>query len=227
MLVLFARLRGIPWSAVDSEVESLIEMTDLQNHAYKCTETYSGGNRRKLSLALAIVGNPSVIFLDEPTTGVDPTARRKIWSTLVYIQQTFESAIILTSHSMEECEALCARIGIMVNGKFKCLGPTQHLRKKFGQGFTVIIKLKKELSEDPQYVDRVQLAIHQSFPSSVLKDFHQSLLHYHITDTTILWSHLFKAMESAKQQLNLEDYLVSDTTLEQIFLAFAKTQRQT
>ena len=126
-------------------------MVDLQNHAYNSTGNYSGGNRRKLSLALAIIGNPSVIFLDEPTAGVDPTARRKIWSTLVYIQERYQSSIVLTSHSMEECEALCSRIAIMVNGKFKCLGPTQHLRKKFGQGFTILIKLKREFSEDTSY----------------------------------------------------------------------------
>ena len=225
MLYLFARLRGVPSNLIESEVQSLIEMVDLENHAHKCTETYSGGNRRKLSLALAIVGTPPVIFLDEPTAGVDPTARRKIWSTLVYIQERYQSAIVLTSHSMEECEALCSRIAIMVNGKFKCLGPTQHLRKKFGQGFTIVIKLKRELNDDSGYVQSVRQYIQKAFPSAVLKDSHQCLLHFHITDTSVLWSYMFSKMEIAKEELQLEDYLVSDTTLEQIFLAFAKTQR--
>ena len=200
-------------------------MVDLKKHAYNCTENYSGGNRRKLSLALAIVGSPPVIFLDEPTSGVDPTARRKIWSTLVYIQDRYQSAIVLTSHSMEECEALCSRLAIMVNGKFKCLGPTQHLRKKFGQGFTIVIKLVRELSEDSDHIQRVKDRIQQSIPSAVLKDSHQGLLHFHITDPSVQWSYMFAVMERAKKELNLEDYLVSDTTLEQIFLAFAKTQR--
>ncbi|CAG2161807.1 unnamed protein product [Oppiella nova] len=225
MLYLFARLRGVPSNKIDGEVQALIKMVDLQNHAHKCTETYSGGNRRKLSLALAIVGTPPVIFLDEPTAGVDPTARRKIWSTLVYIQEKYQSAIVLTSHSMEECEALCSRIAIMANGKFKCLGPTQHLRRKFGQGFTIVIKLSRELNDDSNYVVEVQQYIQKAFPSAVLKDSHQCLLHYHITDTSVQWSQLFAVMETAKGRLQLEDYLVSDTTLEQIFLAFAKTQR--
>ncbi len=225
MLYLFARLRGVPPNMIQNEVQTLIQMVDLQNHANKRTETYSGGNRRKLSLALAIIGTPPVIFLDEPTAGVDPAARRKIWSTLVYIQEKYHSAIVLTSHSMEECEALCSRIAIMVNGKFKCLGPIQHLRTKFGQGFTIVIKLRRELNDDDNYVIQVQQYIQRAIPSAVLKDLHQCLLHYHITDTSVQWSHLFRVMESAKGQLQLEDYLVSDTTLEQIFLAFAKSQR--
>jgi len=144
-LYLFARLRGMPESTICSYVNDLVKMVDLGKHVDKCTETYSGGNRRKLSLAMALCAAPPVIFLDEPTSGVDPSARRKIWSTLAYMQENHKSAIILTSHSMEECEALCSRIAIMVNGEFKCLGSVQHLRSKFGQGFTVMAKLKREL----------------------------------------------------------------------------------
>ena len=69
----------------------------------------SGGNKRKLSIGLAILGGPRVIFLDEPTAGVDPEARRKIWNALIKVQRELGSAIVLTSHSMEECEALCDR----------------------------------------------------------------------------------------------------------------------
>jgi ATP-binding cassette subfamily A (ABC1) protein 3 len=144
-IYLFARLRGMPEELIPSYTNDLVKMVDLGKHVDKCTEAYSGGNRRKLSLAIALCATPPVIFLDEPTSGVDPSARRKIWSTLVNIQEKYQSAIILTSHSMEECEALCSRIAIMVNGEFKCLGSVQHLRSKFGQGFTVMAKLKREL----------------------------------------------------------------------------------
>jgi ATP-binding cassette subfamily A (ABC1) protein 3 len=226
LLYLFARLRGLPSSVIPLKVKSLIQMTDLQNDAKKCTETYSGGNRRKLSLALAIIGNPSIIFLDEPTSGVDPSARRKIWSTLDYIKKTYRSAIILTSHSMEESEALCGRIAIMVGGQFRCLGPTQHLRSKFCQGFTVIVKLRRELNDDSGYVSRVQQYMNKEFPSAVLRDSHQCLFHYHITDPSVKWSHIFRVMESAKKEYNFEDYSVSDTSLEQIFITFARTQNQ-
>ena len=82
----------------------------------------SGGNKRKLSLGVALIASPSVIFLDEPTTGVDPSSRRKIWSVLQHHQKENSCSIILCSHSMEECEVLCSRIGIMLKGQFKCIG---------------------------------------------------------------------------------------------------------
>jgi ABC-type multidrug transport system ATPase subunit len=99
-------------------------------HADKPCGTYSGGNKRKLSLAVALVGRPSVVFLDEPSTGMDPVARRQMWEVIEAVKRT--SSVVLTTHSMEECEALCNRIGIMVGGKFRCLGSAQHLKNKVG-----------------------------------------------------------------------------------------------
>ena len=87
----------------------------------------SKGNKRKLNVALALIGRPKVMLLDEPTTGVDPAARRKIWETINNIRKSGTS-IILTSHSMEECEALCDRLAIMVGGTFQCVGGPQHIK---------------------------------------------------------------------------------------------------
>jgi len=108
-----------------------------------------------------------------------------------------------------------------------CLGQTQHLRSKFSQGFTLLIKMKRELNDDKNNVIRVQQYVKKEFPSAELKDSHQCLLHYHITDVSVKWSHIFRVMESAKSELDLEDYSVRDTSLKQIFLAFAKTQNKT
>ena len=156
---------------------------------------------------------------------MDPSARRKIWSTLSYLQQRYGSAFVLTSHSMEECEALCQRIAIMVNGQLQCLGSVQHLRNKFGQGFTILIKIKPDLAQQSAYLSDLQNHFKRVIPSAVLKDVHQGLIHYHVTDTRTLWSHMFSVMEDMKAKYFLEDYVISDTTLEQIFLAFARIQR--
>lgn len=80
--------------------------------------------------------------VDEPTTGMDPGAKRNLWNMVSKIRNSGKS-IVLTSHSMEECEALCTRLAIMVNGEFKCLGSTQHLKNKFSKGFTLSIKVQK------------------------------------------------------------------------------------
>lgn len=104
------------------------------------TATYlSGGNKRKLNTLAAMIGNPSVILLDESSAGVDPFARRRLWKTIR--DESVNSALIVTTHSMEEAEALSTKMAIQVDGMFKCFGTAQHIKTKFGKGFTVTIKL--------------------------------------------------------------------------------------
>jgi len=227
-LSLYGRLRGISDENIELEVNKLIKKVDLQNHAQRKCKNYSGGNKRKLSLAVALIGSPPVVLLDEPTSGVDPVARRKMWVAISDIQFNSGSSIILSSHSMDECEALCDRIAIMANGQFKCIGSTQYLRTKFGQGYSLIVKLKPDLvAQNKEYLDDVQAYIEKRLTNASLKDIHQTLIFYHIPpDKTVTWSNLFKIMETAKDELNLEDYQVGDTTLEQIFLSFAKKSTQ-
>jgi len=103
----------------------------------------SGGNKRKLSVAISILGNPPIIMLDEPSAGMDPEARRFMWSVVARIASQKTSAVILTTHLMEEAEALSTKMGIMVKGGiFKCFGPAQVIKNKFGVGFEVEIKLE-------------------------------------------------------------------------------------
>lgn len=160
MLRLFCGLRGVPKHEVNTMVDFMTSMADLKPHIDKLTRTYSGGNKRKLSLAIAMIGNPSVLFLDEPTAGVDPGARRKIWATLAQAQKQLNSSVVLTSHSMEECEALCHRLVIMFRGTFRCLGSSQQIKSKYGQGFTVLIKTEANGSDQQA---AVQQAMHELF----------------------------------------------------------------
>jgi len=103
--------------------------------------SFSGGNKRKLSVAIAMLGNPPIVFLDEPSTGMDPEARRFMWNVISRIStQRKRSSIILTTHSMEEAEALSTKIAIMVSGELKCLGSVQHIKNKFGRGYEIEIK---------------------------------------------------------------------------------------
>jgi ATP-binding cassette subfamily A (ABC1) protein 3 len=132
-LYMFARLRGVQEHIIPQIVNPIIDLMSLRKHARKPVYAYSGGNKRKLSAAVALIGDPSIVFLDEPTTGMDPKARRHFWNAIAQFRD-HGKPIILTSHSMEECEALCTRLAIMVNGKFKCLGSIQHLKSKFGAG---------------------------------------------------------------------------------------------
>lgn len=116
---------------------------DLQSYRDIRANNLSGGNKRKMSVALAMLGNPPLIFLDEPSTGVDPQAKRFMWDIVSKIStQRKKSSVIITTHSMEEAEALCTKMGIMVDGQFKCFGSSQHIKDKYGTGYEIEVKIK-------------------------------------------------------------------------------------
>ena len=125
---------------------------------------------------------------------------------------------------MEECEALCTRIAIMVNGQFKCLGATQHLKSKFGEGYTLIAKVKQD-SEIDEKTHRLMQFVERTFSHALITDKHQGLVHYQINDAELSWAKVFGIMERSKADLDIEDYSVSQTTLEQVFISFARKQK--
>ncbi len=122
-LFYYARIKGIPANKRKYMVEKSIQQLGLQDHINKPAGTLSGGNKRKLCVAQALVGSPPIILLDEPSAGMDPEARRFMWSVVADIAKKKTSAVVLTTHSMEEAEALSTKMGIMVKGGiFKCFG---------------------------------------------------------------------------------------------------------
>ncbi|KAF1329508.1 Abc transporter a family member 1, partial [Globisporangium splendens] len=141
-LDLFARIKGVPSSQVDAVIADKIQQMNLSSFEHKLAGSLSGGNKRKLSVAIAMIGDPQIIFLDEPSTGMDPVSRRFMWDVIADIStRSKSSTIVLTTHSMEESEALCSRVGIMVGGRMRCLGSVQHLKSRFGDGLMLDIKL--------------------------------------------------------------------------------------
>lgn len=225
-LSMYARLRGIPEKYVSGCVENVLRSLLLEPHADKLVRSYSGGNKRKLSAGMALIGGPPVIFLDEPSTGMDPVARRLLWDAVTRTRESGK-AIIITSHSMEECEALCTRLAVMVNGQFKCLGSPQHLKSKFGSGYTLLAKVHIEAELEESDLQLFKDFIESTFPGSQLKDEHQGMVHYHLTDKTLTWAQVFGTLEAAKEKYCIEDYCVSQISLEQVFLSFAQFQHCT
>ena len=156
LLGLMARVRGVEMDQVAREVDRWTSFLGIQEYIDRESGSYSGGNKRKLNVAMAMVGEPPIIFLDEPSTGVDPVARRNLWKIIERIQAAGQS-VILTSHSMEECEALCDRLAIMVNGQFQCFGSVSHLKNKFALGFTILTKLR--VSGEMRDLDDVEVEV--------------------------------------------------------------------
>ncbi|XP_061489157.1 phospholipid-transporting ATPase ABCA1 isoform X1 [Rhineura floridana] len=218
-LELFALLRGVPEKEVYKVGEWAVRKLGLIKYAERYAGTYSGGNKRKLSTAMALIGGPPVVFLDEPTTGMDPKARRFLWNCALSIIKEGRS-VVLTSHSMEECEALCTRMAIMVNGRFRCLGSVQHLKNRFGDGYTIIVRIAGTNPDLKPVQDFFALA----FPGSVLKEKHRNMLQYQLPSSLSSLARIFSILSQNKKRLHMEDYSVSQTTLDQVFVNFAKDQ---
>jgi ATP-binding cassette subfamily A (ABC1) protein 3 len=169
-------------------------------------------------VGLALIGRPDVLMLDEPTAGVDPKARRLIWDALSAVR-TQGTALVLTSHSMEECEALCTRVGIMVAGSLRCLGSTQHIKSKFGGGSNLTMKLP-HAHQVPDAIERVQ----RTLPSAVVKEVHLTQISFDIRRTpNDKWSELFETVAKLAEELQVVDYSLSQCTLEQAFLELSRT----
>ncbi|XP_055882496.1 phospholipid-transporting ATPase ABCA3-like isoform X1 [Biomphalaria glabrata] len=222
-LYMYARLRGVPEKHISNVVNNLIDLLMFWPHENKLVGAYSGGNKRKLSTAIALIGDPPFIMLDEPSAGMDPKARRQLWNVLSQVRASGRT-LVLTSHSMEECDALCTRIAIMVNGKFMCLGSPQHLKNKFGQGYTLIVQLGTlpdgTIAPNEPVVDYIL----ENFPGTKVFDDHQGYIHFQVPDTRVRLADVFTLMETTKLNLNVSDYSVHQTTLEQVFLTFTKGQ---
>ncbi|VDO00241.1 unnamed protein product [Rodentolepis nana] len=144
-LQLFARIHGYPEKVIPGLANRLIDRLSLRPHALKPAHTYSGGNLRKLSTGVATIGQPQVLLLDEPTSGMDPGAKRCLWEIIKSLQQD-GCSVVLTTHSMEECEALCNRLAIMMDGQFQCFGTVPHLKQRFGEGYIIEVDLCHEES---------------------------------------------------------------------------------
>ena len=128
-LTVYAELRGVPTIHISRVVVDSLTRFQLVLHADMPSRSLSRGTKRKLCLAIAMLGSPQIMLLDEPTSGMDPMSRRCLWNN---IQDAIRErrSVLLTTHTMEECDILCSRLAIMVNGRFRCIGSPQYLKNK-------------------------------------------------------------------------------------------------
>jgi ATP-binding cassette subfamily A (ABC1) protein 3 len=156
-LTFFAEIAGIVPDQIDRAVESLIKKIGLSSHESTAAGQLSGGNKRKLCLAMALIGRPKIVYIDEASAGVDPGARRAMWKSIR--SEGANSAVVITTHAMEEAEALATKLGIMVQGKIKCFGTPNHIREKFGQGYEIEMNLDTQdmIAQLPDIPENEQL----------------------------------------------------------------------
>ena len=146
-LNLVASLKGIDTHRRERFKRVITQNLDLTLFKNTLAKNLSGGNKRKLCCAQSIMLNPRVLFLDEPTSGVDPVSRRSLNQM---VKKMTKTSILLTTHRMDEAEQLCDKIAIMINGRFVIYGSPNYLKNQYGHGYTISIKQSREAFADPQ-----------------------------------------------------------------------------
>ena len=239
-LKFYARIRGVPDPA--HNVNEVVRAIGLQPYANRMAAKLSGGNKRKLSLGIALMGNPSVLLLDEPSSGMDAASKRVMWQILASIVPG--RSLVLTTHSMEEADALASRAGIMAS-RMLALGTTNYLRSKHGDAYHVHLVHKAAPHTPDVEMERIREWVKAEFPGV---DVEEKSWHGQIrfsvpmnprnasivaekddiaavdcaapsTSIGASISALFTLLERNKRDLCFEYYSVSQTTLDQVFLS--------
>ena len=127
---LFGALYSVPKKSLDGRVDYVMEKVGLLDDAGRKVSKYSGGMKRRVSIAMALVTDPEIVLLDEPTVGMDPQSRRAVWDFIMELRDKGKT-VVLTTHYMEEAEELCDRVGIIDHGRLIALGPPSELKAKY------------------------------------------------------------------------------------------------
>ncbi|XP_073435874.1 ABC-type organic anion transporter ABCA8-like [Dendrobates tinctorius] len=218
----YAAVSGMKKDDVEKAIKRVSEALELKEHLNKPVEKLPVGVSRKVCFAISMLGNPTIALLDEPSTGLDPKGQQRLWRALRAAFRNKDRGAILTTHYMEEAEAVCDRVAIMVSGKLRCIGSIQQLKSKFGKGYLLEMKVK-----DSQQVDEIHQEISRIFPQADRQDRFSSLLCYKIPmDNVQSLSQAFSQLEEAKRIHDIEEYSFSQPTLEQVFLELAKQQNE-
>lgn len=136
-MLLSARLYGIPRRQQPSRILEALRIMGLTGYADHLVSRYSGGMIRRLEIALSMLHRPAVLFMDEPTVGLDPAARDAVWDHISDLRRLFQTTIIVTSHYMEEVEALCHRVAIIARGRIAAIGTPAELKSRIGPHATL------------------------------------------------------------------------------------------
>ncbi|WAQ99496.1 ABCA5-like protein [Mya arenaria] len=224
----YAQIRGLSREKRRVVINFLLKYLNLKEDADKLTPVLSGGTKRKLSYCMSILGNPCAVLLDEPSTGIDPHAKQLLWKMILGSVKSLDCGVLLTTHNMEEADALCSRIAIMVNGKLECLGSGQHLKNKFGSNYILDVKSKTAIEEKPnrEVMDRIKAYVSKHFPGAEIREEFDDRAQFKIPRTSIAsLARAFSLLEEAKTSDLVEEYSFTQPTLEQVFLEFTRNQQ--
>jgi len=210
-LEFYGRIKNLKGKELKRQIKSILQKVNLYDARNKYSTKYSGGMKRRLSVAISLIGNPKVIYLDEPSTGLDPKSRQDLWGVINEAKQT--ASVLLTTHSMEEADAICDRLMIMADGEIQCIGVSADLKKRFGEGYKLSVQVARGMSDQPAHE-----FIKKLIPEAILLNELAGTRNYEVSKEHVTLEAVFKAMEENKDKLNITDWAITNTTLEEVFL---------
>mmetsp|Transcript_40231 Transcript_40231/g.119957 ORF Transcript_40231/g.119957 Transcript_40231/m.119957 type:complete len:1026 (-) Transcript_40231:846-3923(-) len=218
-LLFYGRLKGLQKDALADAVTESLKSVNLLNWRNKPAGKFSGGMKRRLSVAISFMGQPKVVYLDEPSTGLDPASRRQLWEVVKGNREG--RACILTTHSMEEAEALCDRLGIFVDGRLVCIGNPKEITSRYAgyYVFTITVPPEEEAMAK-QLVDSMS-------SNAVLTYALGGTLKYELPTCDISLSGVFESVNAVKSSMTIYDWGVANATLEEVFIKFARATNMT
>lgn len=214
-LLFYARIKGLPAAEERMRAEAALRQVNLHDATDRLVKNLSGGMKRRLSLAVSLVGSPDIVFLDEPTTGLDPKARQQVWEVLQEVKRAH--SVILTTHGMDEADYLCTRIGIMSRGRLMCIGSPMHLKRKYGNGYEITVHCKS--AADAAVVCAWLPSI---VPGIAHTETFASTCRFNLHSADLSVSRLFASVERERERLGIEDWGITMTTLEDVFIAIVR-----
>ncbi|XP_008240189.1 PREDICTED: ABC transporter A family member 2-like isoform X2 [Prunus mume] len=219
-LHLFASIKGLPSASVKSVAKKSLAEVRLTEAAKMRAGSYSGGMKRRLSFAVALIGDPKLLILDEPTTGMDPITRRHVWDVIEDAKKG--RAIVLTTHSMEEADILGDRIGIMAKGRLRCIGTSIRLKSRFGTGFIANVSFRGSTNGQNPHHDAVKQFFKHHL-DVLPKEENRAFLTFVIPhDREGLLTKFFAELQDREREYGIVDIQLGLTTLEEVFLNIAR-----
>ncbi|KAL9255618.1 ABC transporter A family member 2-like protein [Drosera capensis] len=220
-LELFANIKGLPASEIETIVQKSLSEVGLTGSAKVRAGSYSGGMRRRLSVAIALLGDPKLVILDEPTTGMDPISRRQVWDIIENAKKG--RAIILTTHSMEEADVLGDRIGIMARGRLRCVGTSIRLKSKFGTGFIANVSFRSNADDaGSNYMEATKKFFKDHLDVNPKEENNAFLTYVIPREKEGALKIFFAELQDRETELGISDIQLGLTTLEEVFLNIAK-----
>lgn len=210
-LLLQAKLNHIPKNEINKRIDEILDLIELTDKQDKPVGTYSGGMRKRLDIAGGLLHRPKVLFLDEPTVGLDIQTRRKIWGYIKKIHDEFEMTIFLTTHYMEEADKLCDRIGIIDGGKIQVIDSPENMKKAMGNEVISII-----LEEEKNYNSFLSELKKIEFVNKINED--GSKLTLFASNGTEVIPKIFKI--SSELDIKIISISLTQPTLDDVFISY-------